>query len=185
MNPIRKKLIAILIPLLLTLLSQQTACAYYDPGVQRWINRDPFPEFGSSQLYTFVVNNPLTFFDPNGMAPDSQSKPEPPAITPPILPPSCWNSPSGCGAGNGLPAQPVPPSRPTLPTCSKKEVGVPRNMVSYPLTCPCTALVVNCLKWETCEPVQLTVPPGDSPPVYGYYWVPHHKCAPCPEGSYD
>jgi len=43
----RKKLLPILIIPLLTLICQHTASAYYDPGVQRWINRDPISDAGS------------------------------------------------------------------------------------------------------------------------------------------
>lgn len=46
MNLIRKNLIAILVGVLFTLISQQNASAYYDPGVQKWINRDPIAECG-------------------------------------------------------------------------------------------------------------------------------------------
>jgi hypothetical protein len=53
MNSIRKTLLAILVPMLLTLLLHQTASAYYDPGVQRWINRDPLEDPGS---WTHLMN---------------------------------------------------------------------------------------------------------------------------------
>lgn len=43
MIPIRKKLNA-LAPLALLLLASTTASAWYDPGVQRWINRDPIED---------------------------------------------------------------------------------------------------------------------------------------------
>jgi hypothetical protein len=71
MNPIRKKLIAILMPLLFTLLSHQTASAYYDPGVQRWINRDPLGETEETEtpnLYQFVLNNPVYVEDAWGLS---------------------------------------------------------------------------------------------------------------------
>jgi hypothetical protein len=83
------KLIAILIPLLLTLVLHQIACAYYDPGVQRWINRDPIEEDGGLNLYAFVEENPMTHVDLDG----NQLVPPvlieaPPVIAPrPIVPP--------------------------------------------------------------------------------------------------
>jgi hypothetical protein len=56
------------------------ASAYYDPGVQRWINRDPIAEMGfrklerkvvhhilDGQLYGFVRNRPPTAGDPWGL----------------------------------------------------------------------------------------------------------------------
>jgi hypothetical protein len=71
----------------------ETAKAYYDPGAQRWINRDPVAESGSAQLrrqeiagrsgllvrlagwsvlrnlYSLVVNQPLEDVDPWGLVP--------------------------------------------------------------------------------------------------------------------
>ena len=43
------------------------ASAYYDPGVQRWINRDPIGEQGGVNLYGFVANDPASLSDRNGM----------------------------------------------------------------------------------------------------------------------
>lgn len=41
----------------------QSAGAYYDPGVQRWVNRDPIFEKGGVNLYGFVGNGPATRLD--------------------------------------------------------------------------------------------------------------------------
>jgi RHS repeat-associated protein len=57
------------------------ASAYYDPGVQRWINRDPKPEIGHRRLtsagwggfedgvnlYEFVADNPVGKVDSRGL----------------------------------------------------------------------------------------------------------------------
>jgi RHS repeat-associated protein len=40
----------------------------YDPGLQRWINRDPIGEAGGVNLYGYVGNNPIGFFDLLGLA---------------------------------------------------------------------------------------------------------------------
>jgi RHS repeat-associated protein len=40
---------------------------YYDPNLQRWLNRDPIGEKGGINLYTFNRNNPLRFVDPFGL----------------------------------------------------------------------------------------------------------------------
>ena len=77
--------------ILLALLSATNlASAYYDPGVQRWLNRDPFLEPGFEtvrndipaglrrlqslgefverpNLYTFTDNEPVSHRDPNGL----------------------------------------------------------------------------------------------------------------------
>ena len=42
------------------------AVAYYDPGVQRWINRDPIGERGGVNLFQFGGNSPMTVIDPDG-----------------------------------------------------------------------------------------------------------------------
>jgi len=40
---------------------------YYDPNLQRWLNRDPIGMRGGVNLYRFVLNNPLGFADPLGL----------------------------------------------------------------------------------------------------------------------
>ena len=40
---------------------------FYDPGAQRWLNRDPIEERGGINLYTFVVNQPIGFMDRWGL----------------------------------------------------------------------------------------------------------------------
>jgi hypothetical protein len=66
---------------LLLVLSHLPAAAYYDPGLQRWLNRDPIGEAGfqtSTALqpdgwvnkddpYTFVENTPPTLLDAQGL----------------------------------------------------------------------------------------------------------------------
>lgn len=41
--------------------------AYYDPGVQRWINRDPIEESGGVNLYEFAANGPTEEWDAFGL----------------------------------------------------------------------------------------------------------------------
>ena len=83
----------------------QIASAYYDPNLQRWINRDPLQEPGFEHLrqagarqlrreaasqYPFVGNNPITEFDLLGLdrpAPGSYGVPLKRAPTQ-LLP--CW-----------------------------------------------------------------------------------------------
>jgi len=40
---------------------------FYDPGLQRWINRDPVEEDGGINLYGYVGNNPINVVDPLGL----------------------------------------------------------------------------------------------------------------------
>lgn len=39
---------------------------FYDPNLQRWINRDPIEEEGGINLYGFCLNDPSDFVDVNG-----------------------------------------------------------------------------------------------------------------------
>jgi RHS repeat-associated protein len=68
------------VTLLALVSSPHLASAYYDPGVQRWINRDPISERGfqrllsrisgslnTPQLYSFVANSPVTSADLFGL----------------------------------------------------------------------------------------------------------------------
>lgn len=55
-----------LLTLLALLSAPHLASAYYDPGVQRWINRDPLGEKGSRNASQFVANNPPNEMDPLG-----------------------------------------------------------------------------------------------------------------------
>ncbi len=65
------------------------ASAYYDPGVQRWINRDPMQEAGGMNPYQFIGNSPVSFVDTDGLWKwpwDRPSKPrpnDPPGYPPP------------------------------------------------------------------------------------------------------
>jgi len=51
------------------LLMVADARAYYDPGVQRWINRDPIAEDGGINLFNFVYNQPTSYADTDGKLP--------------------------------------------------------------------------------------------------------------------
>jgi hypothetical protein len=53
--------------LLVLLGSLCTARAYYDPGVQRWLNRDPIQEQGGINFYRVVQNDPITKVDAFGL----------------------------------------------------------------------------------------------------------------------
>src|SRR2546421_8048123 len=40
---------------------------FYDPNLQRWINRDPIGERGGRNLYRFTRNSPVRFADRFGL----------------------------------------------------------------------------------------------------------------------
>ncbi len=52
--------------LLVLFSAPNLASAYYDPGVQRWINRDPVGSLGGDNLHGFCHNSPINRIDPNG-----------------------------------------------------------------------------------------------------------------------
>lgn len=66
-----KKLIKVLsncLPLCLLLSSAISASAFYDPQVQRWINRDQIEEDVGLNLYEYLANSPINLIDGDGRA---------------------------------------------------------------------------------------------------------------------
>src|SRR6266567_966518 len=63
---------------------------FYDPSIQRWLNRDPVAELDGVNLYGFVGNNPITSVDPLGLWN--------------LWNPATWGVPNGVGwsLGNSL-----------------------------------------------------------------------------------
>jgi hypothetical protein len=53
---------------LLLLCSIDSANAFYDSSMGRWINRDPIGEGGGINLHQFVTNNPVNEVDAYGEA---------------------------------------------------------------------------------------------------------------------
>jgi RHS repeat-associated protein len=45
---------------------------FYDPNLQRWLNRDPLGELGAINLYSFAGNRPIILIDPYGLFSPSQ-----------------------------------------------------------------------------------------------------------------
>jgi RHS repeat-associated protein len=62
---------------------------FYDPNLQRWVNRDPIEEEGGLNLYEFAEHNPVSFLDPDGGKPILFPilLPKPPVMPPPVLVP--------------------------------------------------------------------------------------------------
>jgi uncharacterized protein RhaS with RHS repeats len=56
---------ALLIALVLSFAD--SANAGYDPTIGRWLSRDPIGEEGGLNLYAYVLNNPINFWDPLGL----------------------------------------------------------------------------------------------------------------------
>ena len=47
--------------------ASESANAFYDPGLQRWVNRDPIQERGGINLFRYVGNVPTRKTDPWGL----------------------------------------------------------------------------------------------------------------------
>jgi len=88
---------------------------YYEPNLQRWLNRDPIQEAGGINLYRFVGNNPINWVDPfglqfaamfNGWNPYYQPPPPPslPSFSFGVLDSASVEAGSGAGAGAQLSA---------------------------------------------------------------------------------
>jgi hypothetical protein len=52
---------------LLVVFAHISASAFYDPGTQRWLNRDPIQESGGFNLFSFVGNGPIYRIDAFGL----------------------------------------------------------------------------------------------------------------------
>ena len=60
----------------------------YDADIGRWLNRDPIGEAGGMNLYRYVLNNPINWFDPYGWSVQPPSGPPP--IPVPGAPNGSW-----------------------------------------------------------------------------------------------
>ena len=84
---------------------------FYDPNLQRWLNRDPIQEWGGINLYGFVRNDPMTTVDLLGL----QFVPSPgPGNCPPIvkIPPGPWPPPPVTNPPVTNPTTTRPPTNP-------------------------------------------------------------------------
>ena len=93
----RMNIVGMALTLLALLFSAHTASAYYDPGVQRWVNRDPMGERGfevlrdpisyngatlllrrkaGSNPFEFVVNDAPNQHDEFGLLPQRDTDPD-------------------------------------------------------------------------------------------------------------
>jgi len=73
MNSISKTLL-IVATLIAYWLGLGNASAFYDPGAQRWLNRDPIQERGGIHPYMFALNHPINEIDADGLSPWSYLK---------------------------------------------------------------------------------------------------------------
>jgi hypothetical protein len=169
----------------LTFCVTHTASAWYSPGLQRWITRDPVEESGGVNLFSFVVNQPTNLRDAVGLqfAPPSQF----PQIPMPGTP---WPTDSGSttakgtqigpvNTGNGPVAYPgIPAVR--LPPCSNRgEQRITTPPAPTGNLCPCSGFPISCFSYDKCELVPINQ--GLNGTIMGLRWVPYTRCTICPE----
>ena len=153
-----------------------TASAFYDPGAQRWLNRDPIGEQGGVNIYHFVLNNPIDNGDAMGLHPFTGTSDPEISISNPVTIPK---GPKGEGSssmsvwtGNGVPGY--------LGTgcqeCSAGEKGSKKDIKYYdgPI-CP-DGSPQNCQKWLECKRVS---PIRLGQRNTGFEWVEKNHCNPC------
>jgi len=186
MKTIKRKCVIVSV-LFAMLCIAQTASAWYAPGLQRWINRDPIEEEGGVNLYAFAGNEPTEFIDSWGTqisAPIEQPH-DPPLPSYPTSPPTTPSGPifpshpassdankSQTGStttGNAPPACPTGNCDTPGATTPKRPAGKERK------NCPGLGTIeVNCQGWNEC---QYHSQPLNRPTVYR--WQPKRDC-PCP-----
>ena len=83
---------------------------YYDPGLKRFISRDPIGLEGGINVYLYALANPIRWFDSTGKAPTSSQGT--PSSGGSLIPPR----PSQ-GVPTIEPPKPIPPAGPGRPSC--------------------------------------------------------------------
>ena len=119
-------LLKLLLLFLTLLVWPRSAHAYYDPNVQRWVNRDPLNEFGGVNLHIFVGNAPSYRADSDGrqiviLAPPVTAPPQiliPPLTSPTFPPPIILLPPNPIPGPTPTPV-PAPVPSPGTPTVNK------------------------------------------------------------------
>jgi RHS repeat-associated protein len=176
---------------------------FYDPSLQRWMNRDPLGEDGfeslphpresiillgvnqGENLFSFVGNRPTSGVDAFGLNALSSASPTPapPILIPPSQPfpggpasASCPGYLGGRNVGNFPDFQGSKPPRPCSPIGASTKPKANGKTVTK--ECPCTGKVtVKCYTWDTCDLWSFGT--GDVPKGS---WTSHEDC-PCPEYS--
>jgi RHS repeat-associated protein len=157
---------------------------FYDPNVQRWINRDPIEEQGGANLYCFVANDPSDLMDTYGLQCCLVEIPpiilEPPPVVPRLLPlprplqPPCGLRPNPFRPGSwGRLGQGGKPFK-ELWRLDKGKPGAPgwRGIDHIHLNGEKTHLPIETPYWQgpgglyyhNAPPVTVPVPPGTKTP---------------------
>jgi len=113
---------------------------FYDPGLQRWPNRDPIGETDSINLFSFVSNRSVNNIDPNGLVESGSGYP---VLALPGCPIKSYFPPGSsagyCSDGNLDPARPIlPPGYRCLGTINGHPIiqGPPIKVPTMPIWGP-------------------------------------------------
>jgi RHS repeat-associated protein len=101
---------------------------FYDPSLQRWLNRDPIEENGGVNLYGYVENEPVHHVDPLGLSVGNPLPNPWPILWPILFPPK--------------PPPTIPPKPPSLPT---QPVRLPTKPIVIPPRLPISPPVLGAL----------------------------------------
>lgn len=156
-QPLTMKTLSSLTLLSTVLLAFATlpASAYYDPGLQRWLNRDPIQEAGGMNLFSLCENEPVSALDALGL--DGPGIPWP-----------------------GYPTKPPPPGWPGKPPPGiVKGFSICQRDLAKDGSCDCGASVGNAFGGEHTY-LQFVDPDGNN---WGYGWGGAHT-KPGPEGHF-
>jgi hypothetical protein len=166
-------------PLLVLFACTSDLSAFYNPQLQRWINRDPIGENGGANLYAFVANRPILSVDFEGL----QFNPNAPQVPlPPAFPSKPFEAPPrGTGGTSG---GSLPPAYPTINYRKCSQEGATRTIrppYDSGSSCPCTNVPIRCFDYEQCEWVGTARTTGTYERLG---WRRYTRCTICPEGNY-
>ncbi len=151
-------------------LGMCNASAFYDPGTQRWLNRDPIQEDGAINLYQYTANNPMGDFDAFGW--DVAAGIQAPSKFP--TGPTGVNHGTPVWNGNGPPPNPGVGSG--RKPCSQEQESQKMDPQLYEGDiCP-DGSRQKCQKWLQCDKAAIGAPGGHD----AYAWMPHSHCSKCP-----
>jgi RHS repeat-associated protein len=110
---------------------------FYDPNLQRWLNRDPLGEQGGVNLYNFVGSAPINLIDPHGEC----TIPYPLMVTSESAGPWGWAALGLLATGVAAyeiatlpPAQPAPPPPVVYSPPVAGNVNAPPTSISTPMS---------------------------------------------------
>jgi len=157
---------------------------FYDPELQRWINRDPIQEAGGVNLYSLLLNSPVSYLELFGLAWDGLLPTLPFPFSPPVF--TDPGDPPGTGLTIGqFPVIPpltlgLPPqTAPALPLADPPNWSPPSSWPNPNVPNPPTGLwppdfpvkwppviTVNLPGWTGIPPLRIKIDPQPKLPLH-------------------